>query len=430
MNHPSKTNFSSLPQKLILEEVKKKDLTYRFSPPDEHQPEQSIQVLDPETGKVWGFVVVDNTRRGPGLGGIRVAPDLTLTEMRRLAHAMTLKNSAALLPFGGGKSGLVFDPHNFNTHPGLKRDLIGLFAEALFEIDSYISAPDMGTDEEVIQQIYEIYSDRLNTPHHLRGGAGRPPKHGGIPIDDWGLTAHGVVAAIKTVEKMDSTFSLKGARVVIQGYGNVGAPTASKLQQEGAVIVGASDIHQALWNSSGLDVGELNRVRSEPCGLAEYSGKVEKSFPSENLNWLLEAPCDILIPAARPDAITARNADRIQCRMIFQGANAPSNKMTEYYLQNRRGIVSYSDFIVNVGGVMGCAVELKMNMDPEYKNKVLATGEAGQPYLENLIHSTVSNNVKTIATRLAQTKGTDTIFRDEAFKLAEECLADPGRIQL
>ena len=179
-----------------------------------------------------------------------------------------------------------------------------------------------------------------------------------------------------------------------------------------------------------LGIGELNRVRSEPCGLAEYSGKVEKSFSSENLNWLLEAPCDILIPAARPDAITARNADRIQCRMIFQGANAPSNKMTEYYLQNRRGIVSYSDFIVNVGGVMGCAVELKMNMDPEYKNKVLATGEAGQPYLENLIHSTVSNNIKTIATRLAQAKGTDTIFRDEAFKLAEECLADPGRIQL
>lgn len=430
MPHPAQQNDLHLPRKLVLEKVKNKDPAHRFGSPDDRQPEQMILVLDPETGKTWGFVVVDNTRRGPGLGGIRVAPDLTLMEVRRLAHAMTLKNSAALLPFGGGKSGLIVDPVNLNTHPGMKRDLIGLFAEALFEIDSYITAPDMGTDEKVIQQIYEIYSERLNTPHHLRGGAGRPPQNGGIPIDDWGLTAHGVVAAIKTVEAMDATFTLKGARVVIQGYGNVGAPTAGKLQQAGALIVGASDIHQALWNSRGLDVTELNRARSGPKGLAKYSGTTEKSFPPQNLDWLLEAPCDILIPAARPDAITARNADRIQCRMVFQGANAPSNKMTEYYLQNHRGIISYSDFIVNVGGVMGCAVELKMNIDSEYKNKVLATGEEGRPYLENLISKTISNNVKTIYQGMAQGDGSDAIFRDEALKLAEECLANPRRIQL
>jgi len=430
MDHSSESNCPRLPQKLNLEEVKNKDLTHRFLSPDDHQPEQKVRVLDPETGKTWGFVVVDNTRRGPGLGGIRVAPDLTLIEVMRLAHAMTLKNSAALLPLGGGKSGLIFDPKNFSAHPGMKRDLIGLFAEALFEIDSYITAPDMGTDEEAIQQIYEINSNRLKTPHHLRGGAGRPPHKGGIPIDDWGLTAHGVVSAIKTVEEIDSTFSLQGARVVIQGYGNVGAPTVSKLRQEGALIVGASDIHQALWNSRGLDVTELNRVRSAPCGLAEYSGTTEKSFPPQNLNWLLEAPCDILIPAARPDAITARNADRIQCRMVFQGANAPSNKMTEYYLQNHRGIISYSDFIVNVGGVMGCAVELKMNMDTEYKSKVLAAGGEGKLYLENLISNTISNNVKTIYTGMTQAQGSDAIFRDEALKLAEECLANPTRIQL
>ena len=104
--------------------------------------------------------------------------------------------------------------------------------------------------------------------------------------------------------------------------------------------------------------------------------------------------------------------------------------MTEYYLQNHRGIISYSDFIVNVGGVMGCAVELKMNIDSEYKNKVLATGEEGRPYLENLISKTISNNVKTIYQRMAQGDGSDAIFRDKALKLAEECLANPRRIQL
>ena len=129
------------------------------------------------------------------------------------------------------------------------------------------------------------------------------------------------------------------------------------------MITGVSDIHGALWHSHGLNVGELNSIRREPGGISNYSGQVEKRLGPEQIDWLLEAPCDILIPAARPDAITARNADRIQCRKIFQGANAPSNKMTEYYLQNRRGIISYSDFIVNVGGVMGCAVELKMTME-------------------------------------------------------------------
>ena len=104
--------------------------------------------------------------------------------------------------------------------------------------------------------------------------------------------------------------------------------------------------------------------------------------------------------------------------------------MTEYYLQNRRGITSYSDFIVNVGGVMGCAVELKMNMDPDYKNKVMAAGENGKIYLENLIGNTISKNVKTICTGMMQAQGKDFIFRDEAIKLAEECLANPRRIQL
>ena len=214
----------------------------------------------------------------------------------------------------------------------------------------------------------------------MRGGASRPPDKGGIPIDEWGLTAHSLFAAVRTVEELEPDFKLKGAQVVIQGYGNVGSVTASKLSAVGAVITGASDIHGALWHPQGLNVEELNSIRREPGGISNYSGKVEKRFGADQIDWLLEAPCDILVPAARPDAITARNADRIQCRKIFQGANTPSNKMTEYYLQNRRGIVSYSDFIVNVGGVIGCAVELKMTMDTSYREQVLSQGEEGKTY--------------------------------------------------
>ena len=143
------------------------------------------------------------------------------------------------------------------------------------------------------------------------------------------------------------------------------------MAEAGAIIVGASDIHQALWNAKGLDVGQLNQIRKNPGGLASYTGPIEKALGPEHLDWLLEAPCEILVPAARPDAITAKNADRIQCKVILQGANTPVNKMTEYYLKNRRGILSLSDFIVNVGGVIGCAVEMKMTGDGDYKSEVL-----------------------------------------------------------
>ncbi len=409
---------------------KPRDETLRFPPFDNRPAEQLIRVLDPSDGSTWGFVVVDDTRRGPGLGGIRMAPDVTLGEVHRLARAMTLKNSTANLPFGGGKAGIVCDPVIMAPNPGMKRDLIGIFAEALFSVDRYIPAPDMGTNETDIQQIYEYYSEILGTTQHMRGGASRPPDKGGIPIDDWGLTAHSLFVAARTVEELEEDFKLKGARVVIQGYGNVGSVTASKLSAVGAVIAGASDIHGALWQSKGLNIEELNFIRRNPGGISNYTGKVEKRFGPDQIDWLLEAPCDVLIPAARPDAITSRNADRIQCRKIFQGANTPSNKMTEYYLNNRRGIVSYSDFIVNVGGVMGCAVELKMTVDPSYRQQVLSQGEDGKVYMDRLIDKTVSSNMRTLMERLDEHKDGDQIFREEAQKLAQERLDHPQDIWL
>lgn len=422
--------MTTLPKKLILEPCEVVDENVRFPTTEDSTPEQQIRVVDPDTGHVWGFVVVDDTRRGPGLGGIRMAPDVSLSEVRRLARAMTLKNSAANLPFGGGKAAIVCDPVMMAHHPELKRELIAVFAEALFAVEAYIPAPDMGTDETDIQQIYEHYSERLGTTGHMRGGASRPFDQGGIPIDEWGLTAQSVFAAVQTVEQMEPDFKVAGARVVIQGYGNVGSATATKLSAAGAVITGASDIHGALWHPGGLDIEQLNAIRRQPGGINNYSGMVEKKFPANRVDWLLEAPCDLLIPAARPDAITARNADRIQCQKIFQGANAPSNKMTEYYLHNRRGIVSYSDFIVNVGGVMGCAVELKMTLDAAYRDRVLADGESGKVYTDQLITRTVSKNVRTLIDRLNAHGDCDMIFREAAQSLAQERLEQADQVWL
>lgn len=413
-----------LPKIFALETVPQTRRPGGFSGQDGRLPEKKIRVFDPETQRDWGYIVVDDTRRGPGLGGIRIAPDLTLSEVARLAWTMTLKNSSANLPFGGGKSGLIADPQFLAQNPGIKRDLIGLFAEVLFEVDDYISAPDMGTNDWDVQQIYEYISDRLGTTDHMRGGSSRPAEKGGIPIDAWGLTAQGLFAAAKSMETLDSSYSLNQAAVVIQGYGNVGAWTATKLRDAGARVVGVSDIHGGLWNAAdGLNVDELNAIRTQPEGIKGYASPVERRFDSTNRDWLLEAPCDILVPAARPDAITAKNADRVQCRMILQGANSPINKMTEYYLKNRRGILSLSDFIVNVGGVIGCGVELKMQAEPDYRKKVQDIGT--KTYLDDLIFQTVSKNVREIHERLAARNDSDRLFREEALLLAEERLNSP-----
>ncbi|MEE9258235.1 MAG: Glu/Leu/Phe/Val dehydrogenase dimerization domain-containing protein, partial [Nitrospinaceae bacterium] len=409
-----------LPNRLTLDPLPEKIVDGRFSGENDLPPEQRCRILDPETGRVWGFVVVDNTRRGPGLGGIRLAEDLTLEEVSRLARVMTLKNSGANLPFGGGKAGLVGNPSVLNENPGLKSDLISLFAEAIFPLDSYIPAPDMGTDEQDLQTIQNVFTQQAGSSQKFRGVSGRPTEQGGIPIDEWGLTAHGLFAAAETLERLDDKFTLKGSRVVVQGYGNVGSWTAVKLRQAGAILVGASDIHAGLWNPQGLDVEELNAVRHTSQGLRNYKGRIQTKFEGKQVDWLLEAPCDILVPAARPDAVTSKNADRIQCRVILQGANTPSSKMTEYYLKNRRGILSLNDFIVNVGGVIGCGVELKMGAEPDYREKVLKKGI--RLYLEELIYGTVSRNVEEIFRRLKDNPNQDKLFREEALKLSEERL--------
>ena len=386
----------------------------RFSKNYEDSQEANYEIIETETNKVWGYVSIDNTKRGPGLGGIRLVQNISGNEIKRLARVMTLKNSAACLPYGGGKSGLLLNEPISDIDPNLKKDLMRMLAEALFDLKNYVPAADMGTDENDIQTIYEHHAKILQKTIHDRGGAGRPVEYGGVPIDVWELTAHGLFAAAQTLEILLDEFKLLNSKIIIQGFGNVGCPIAIKLAQKGAVIIGASDINCALWNPKGLDLNELCKIRKLNGGLSLYSKGVEKRFGPEKLDWLLEAPCDILIPAARPDAITSKNIDRIDCRVILQGANSPSSKPVEYYLKHRRNILSLTDFIVNAGGVIGCAVERRIFKNSDYANKVKANGT--RIYTENLIFDTISKNVQEIFKRMKE----DYIFRDVATDLAYE----------
>lgn len=406
--------MSELPKILKAVALPANNQDNRFAKNTELVPENSYKIIDPDNQSTWGYVSIDNTQRGPGLGGIRMVQNLSLNEIMRLSRVMTLKNSAACLPYGGAKAGIIVKSSDLVENPACRKELFVKLADCLFELPNYAPAPDMGTNEDDIQIIHYNHSNKLGTETHARGGAGRPQKNGGIPIDDWELTAHGLFSAAKALESIDKKLDLSGAKVVVQGYGNVGAPIAMKLEEMGAILVGASDINAALWNPKGLDSQALNKIRKQPGGLNNYPLEVSKRFSPEKLDWLLEAPCDILIPSARPDAITARNVDRIECRYILQGANTPSSKPVEYYLYHHRNILSLTDFIVNAGGVIGCAVERNLIIDDSYAETAKQMGLRN--YVESLIEKTITKNVCDTYSRM-QTSN-DAIFRDSACELA------------
>ncbi len=402
-----------LPKSLKLVAFSDKDQSERFIITPEFAPYKSYKIIDPDNQSIWGYICVDNIDRGPGLGGIRMVENLSLNEIMRLARVMTLKNSAACLPYGGGKAGIILKSQEMAVNSKLRHEFMDKLADCLYELKEYAPAPDMGTNENDIQIIHNNHSRKLGTEKHSQGGAGRPVKNGGIPIDEWELTAHGLFAAAKALESLEDSLDLSNSKFVVQGFGNVGAPIAMKLQESGATMVGASDINVALWNAKGIDANILNSIRKMPGGLLNYPSNIDRKFSADKLNWLLESPCDILIPSARPDAITAKNIDRIQCRYIIQGANTPSSKPVEYYLHHRRKILSLTDFIVNAGGVIGCAVERNLSIDNEYVNKVSQTGV--REYVEKLIHTTITKNVYEAYSHMQNND--NCIFRDAAWEL-------------
>ncbi len=387
-------------------------------------PEYVLCLREPESGSVWGYVVVDNRTLGPSLGGVRLAPDITAQEVYGLASAMTFKNAAARLPIGGGKSGLLADPRYYAERPEEKAALITAFAEALWPFPEYIPGPDMGTNENDMQRIYDVFTHLNGKPHHGRGGIGRPHQYGGLPLDEWELTAHGLFAAIQTLQEYESDVRIQKARVVVQGFGNVGSPIARKLQEAGAVIVGASDINAALYHPEGLDTLKLEHARRRQNGLAEYTGPVQHRWTGVELDKLLEVPCDILIPAARPNAVTDRNRDAVQARVILQGANNPVPSDIEDYLRRKRGTICMTDFIVNAGGVICCAVELKMDTDAAFRQHVRQADGIGRAYMEKLVYRIVSENVREICERLRRDKGTGRSWRETALELAARRLRE------
>ena len=250
---------------------------------------------------------------------------------------MTLKAAAAGLPHGGAKSVLLADPE---MPRGRKERLLRSFAGMIRELTEYIPAPDMGTDEGCMTWVRD----------EIGRCAGLPAEIGGIPLDEIGATGRGVAIACE-IACRHAGVPLASTRVAIQGFGAVGSHAARFLAQRGAVIVAVADIRGAVAAETGLDVEAL-RAHSARTGTVRGFAP-GPALPSKAV---VETPCDIFIPAARPDAINARNVDRLRARLVVSGANVPMSVEIEELL-HRRGVLVVPDFIANAGGLVCASVE-------------------------------------------------------------------------
>jgi glutamate dehydrogenase (NAD(P)+) len=303
---------------------------------DDLGPAKVIHVREPGLG-LQAVLVVDNVARGPSIGGLRIAPDVSTKECFRLARAMTLKNSAAGLAHGGGKSVLWGDPA---MPPARKEALVRAFAHALRNERDYIFGPDMGTDETCMAWVQD----------EIGRAVGLPAALGGIPLDEIGATGWGLCHATDVATR-HLGFSLERARVVIQGFGAVGRHAARFLVERGAVLVAASDSRGAIVDERGLDVGALAQWKREGRSVGDYPGgrRVDREQ-------VLDVACDIWIPAARPDVVREHNVGRLATKLVLQGANIPFTVGAEKIL-HERGVLVVPDFIANAGGVICAAME-------------------------------------------------------------------------
>jgi glutamate dehydrogenase/leucine dehydrogenase len=309
---------------------------FRFA--DELGPFKLIHICRPSIA-LQAVLAIDNIACGPAIGGVRMAPDAAVEEAFRLARAMTFKSAAAGLPHGGGKSVILADPKMPMRD---KEKLIRAFAQAISELAEYIPGPDMGTDELAMGWIKDETGRAVGLPREI----------GGIPLDEIGATGFGLVCAID-VARRHIAMALEGARVAVQGFGSVGRHAARFLADKGAVLVAASDTLGTVVDEDGLDVPALIALKSEGRALTEHPRGRKLAADA-----VIDVPCDIWIPAARPDVVHAGNVARLHTRLVAEGANIPVTAEAEAALA-ARGVLVLPDFIANAGGVICAAVEYR-----------------------------------------------------------------------
>lgn len=302
-----------------------------------------IQMDDGRVEIFEGYRVIHNDILGPSKGGIRYAPDVTLDEVKALAAWMTWKCAVMNIPFGGAKGAVNCDVTKL-TQIELEKITRRYTANMLdvFGPDRDIPAPDMNTNEQVMAWIMDTYSMHMKRtvtavvtgkPLILGGSLGRRE-----------ATGRGcMIVTLGAMEKLG--IDPRKATIAVQGFGNVGSTTAMLLAEQGCKIVGISDISGAYCNPKGIDIPKALEWVSKNRTLTGFKGG--EAISQEDL---LEMQCDVLVPAAKEEQITAANAPKIRARIICEGANGPTDANADPILQEK-GIIVIPDILANAGGV-------------------------------------------------------------------------------
>ncbi len=333
----------------MLAQVKSCNSIYRMQFP--------VRGDDGEVVVVEGYRAEHSHHRLPTKGGIRYSPDVDLDETIALAALMTYKCAIVNVPFGGAKGGVRFDPRKASEgfrERVTRRYTAELIRKNFIGPDIDVPAPDYGTGEREMGWIVDTYKNlNMNSPNVYACVTGKPISMQGIPgrRQATGLGVYfGIRACLDRTEDMKALGlapGIRGKRVIVQGLGNVGYHAARYLQTDGgAVIVGIAEMEGAIHHPDGLDVEAVAAHRRETGSILGFPG-AETVTPSAAI---LEAPCDILVPAALENQITAANADRIRARIVAEAANGPVDAEADAILRDR-GVLMIPDVFLNAGGV-------------------------------------------------------------------------------
>jgi glutamate dehydrogenase (NAD(P)+) len=345
-------NFAAAADRLGLSEEQRVLLRTPFR---ELKVSVPVQMDDGSLRVFSGYRVQHSGARGPAKGGIRYHPDVDMGEMHALAEIMTWKTALVDVPFGGAKGGIACDPTKLS-----KAELERLTRRYVSRIHRFIGpfrdipAPDVGTNEQVMAWILDEYSSRhgyspacvTSKPVELGGIRGRAAATG---------TGIGMILA----EHMKSLGrSLRGARVVIQGFGNVGSNAAAYIEQHGGEIIAVADVHGGILSAGArpLRVNELIEHVRVTGSVVDFPD----TMPIDN-DELLALPCDVLIPAALENALTERNADAVRASVVVEGANLPTTAAADQILRCRN-IDVIPDLLANAGGVVVSYFEWMQNL--------------------------------------------------------------------
>jgi len=302
-----------------------------------------IEMDDGSIAHYEGFRVQHSLTRGPGKGGVRYHPDVTLEEVMALAGWMTIKNAAVNLPYGGAKGGIRVDPKKLSLKE-LERITRRYTSEIGIIIgpNQDIPAPDVNTNAQIMAWMMDTYS--MNVGATATGVVTGKPLHLGGSLGRVKATGRGVFVTGREAARRIG-LALDGARVAVQGFGNVGSSAAELFAQAGGKIVAAQDHTGTIVNANGFDLADLVPHVNNTGGVAGFKGG--EAIDNESF-W--DVPCDILIPAALEGQIGADRARRMKARLVLEGANGPTTQAGDDTMADR-GILVVPDVICNAGGV-------------------------------------------------------------------------------